>query len=79
MFFQLTEDSIKKKTKIIKKHKTEKRIRVNRISSFFVNVYVNGNVNANVVYVNGEQKQFESNGILDIKLKAIARHKMRKM
>lgn len=68
MFFQLTEDSIKKKTKIIKNRKKEKRKRVNRIASFFVNVnvYVNGNVNANVVYVNGEQKQFESNRTLDI-------------
>lgn len=68
MFSQLTEDSIRKKTKIIKKHKKREKKRVNRIASFFVivNVYVNGNVNANVVYVNGEQKQFESNGILDI-------------
>lgn len=45
---------------------------------FFVNVNENGNVNA-AVYVNAEQQQFESNRILDIKLKAIARQKMRKM
>lgn len=62
----------KKETKIIKKHKKEKKKRVNRIASFFVNVNVNinvnvnVNVNANVVYVNDEQKQFESNRILDI-------------
>lgn len=58
----------KKENQNNKKHKKEKRKRVNRIASFFVNVnvYVNGNVNANEVYVNGEQKQFESNRILDI-------------